>query len=384
MKRNQLAIAVKEREYTRRLAEYIRDSSFGERWQVSAFTHSNACKQYVKQGYAIDFIAAEPELLQELQPELAHIPAVTLVSRKGETGGRDELLQYQSMPLLMKGISERFDALRRSDSGSGHAGIRLKSDAARLLTVHSASGGVGKTTLALHLAYAASSRGLRVFYLNLERWDTSGLWLNSPKEEANTVDGLSELLYVIKAGGSTALAQWIAERRKFHSLLKCDYLPGFRNAEDRMSLSAEDAATIVDAVTQSGHYDQVIVDMDDGLENMHVALLEKSDHNFWVASEDDSVIAKLSLCLRYGRQKWGEKFIRIVNKSELVRNRTNGEPGGAWNQLDVAQAPIVIPEVKEWRNGECRALLSSSTYRAAADKLLMSALRARESVHAAG
>lgn len=377
LKRYQLAIVVKEKEYTRRLVEYIRGSSFGERWQVSAFTHSNACKQYAKQGYVIDCIVVETEQLPELESELPSIPTIVLVDKLGETGKPLELLQYQALPLLLKGISERFDGSVGRSLRSIHWPNKAE---AKVLTIHSASGGVGKTTLALHLAHAACARGLRIFYLNLERWNTMGLWLD---ELSDRGEGLSELLYAIKAGSSEP-SQWIAKRRRYHTQLKFDYLPGFRHAEDRISLSADDASAMVDALTQSSHYDHIIVDLDAGVEDMHITLLERSDHNLWVVTDDLSVMKKQSLFMRYGRQKWGEKFGRIMVKSELVRNRISEDSEVVSNQLEMAVAPILIPEVKEWRFGEQHPILSSSSYRAAADRLLLHALRERGAVHAIG
>ncbi|MFF2889029.1 hypothetical protein [Paenibacillus sp. NPDC057967] len=383
MKRYQLAIVVKEKEYTRRIADYIRGNSFGERWQVSAFTHPNACKQFVKQGYAIDLIAAESDLLRELQPELSHIPSITLVARLGETDGEPELLQYQALPLLLQGITDQFEAM-------GHKPMRgftpnSTSKGALVLSVHSASGGVGKTTLALHLAGAASARGLRMLYLNLERWNTSELWLQSGGDAAWDGEGLSELLYAIKSG-STSHAAWLAQHRKFHPQLKCDYLRGFRNQEDRATLLPADAAAMVESIAQSGHYNGVIVDMDDGLDELHYELLMRADRNLWVVSEERSALAKQSLMLQYGRQKFGEAFGRIAARSEVVYNGMNAELGNPMPAVEAALAPVALPLVREWRQGELHPVWSSSSYRAAADRLCAHLLGGSEEfrIHAVG
>ncbi|REK75667.1 hypothetical protein [Paenibacillus paeoniae] len=383
MKRYQLAIAVKDKEYTRRIADYIRGSSFGERWQVSAFTHPNACKQFAKQGYAIDLIAAEPDLLRELQSELSHIPSITLVARLGETGGQPELLQYQALPLLLQGITDHFEAMSHK-SGRGLS-MHPAGKGAMVLTVHSASGGVGKTTLALHLVGAASARGLRMLYLNLERWNTSELWLQFGGDAIWDGEGLSELLYAIKAG-SKSYAAWLAQHRKFHPQLKCDYLLGFRNQEDRASLLPADAAAIVDSIAQSGHYDGIVVDMDDGLDELHIELLMRADRNLWVVSGDQSAQTKQSLMLRYGGQKFGEAFRGISARSEVVCNGMNAEIGNSLSAMEASLAPVALPLVREWRQGELHPVGSSSSYRAAADRLCTHLLGGSEEprIHAVG
>lgn len=378
MKRYQLAIALKEKEYTRRLADFVRSSSFGEKWQVAAFTHPGACKQYAKQGYMIDLILAEPDLLRELRPELAHIPSIALVSKLGGTGEQAELLQYQPLPQLLNGMDEQFEAMSGSRRNLSIRGV--EDCGAKVITVHSASGGVGKTTLSLHLANAASARELKVIYINLERWNTSDLWL-PPVEEENHEEGMSELLYAIKAGSQ--LSQWFLRHRKYHTILKCDYLPGFRNMEDRLSLSADDAVALVDAVSLGGLYDFVVVDLDDGFEELHISLLERSYRNFWMLTDAPSVNRKFSMAIEYGAQKWGERFARISQKSELVRNCIDkGGQGRIQRKSELKYAPIVLPKVGEWNGvGDHPVLLSSTQYRAAVGSLLKHTLGEGAQVH---
>ncbi|RIX52758.1 hypothetical protein D3P08_12160 [Paenibacillus nanensis] len=381
MIRYQLAVASRDKEYTRRLAEYIRGSAFGEQWQVAAFTHPNACKQYVKQGYTIDLLAAEPELLRELQPELSHVPSVALVDKLGENGSQAELLQFQPLPLLLKGLSELFGKLQAS---SGElAGMKAGALGAKVATIHSASGGVGKTTLALHMASAAGTRGKKVFYLNLERWNTSYLWLETKPDAESAGDGMSELLYEVK-NGTKSLGQWVAERRTYHARLKFDYLAGFRNAEDRLSLNAEDAVAIVDAVAGNGQYDIVIVDMDEGLGDMHVAVLNRANLNFWVVTHDPPAAAKQSMLLRYGLDRWGEVFQAIQSHSITIGNRSNESGRKAMNRGNGMPVAVHLPEVKEWTRGELHPILSSPVYRAAVDRLFGLAFGESEALHGVG
>lgn len=259
-------------------------------------------------------------MLRELQPELACVPSIALVGKIGESDAKYELLQYQSLPQLLRGMSELFDVMSHTGTQSTDNG-RSNS---KVVTVHSASGGVGKTTFALHLANAASMLQHRTFYLNLERYNTANLWLSNNEAEAGSGAGLSDLLYGIKTR-SQLQAQWLLQHRKYDPHLKCDYLLGFTNIEDRLALSAEDAVAIVDTISQSGHYDVVVVDMDDGMEELHIALLDRADRNFWIVTEDRSVLRKQSIANMYGEQKWGERFQRLLQKSQAIRNRQSKE-----------------------------------------------------------
>lgn len=375
MKRCQLALAVKETEYLRRFAEYVRGSSFGERWQVAAFTNAEACRQYAKQGYAVDLVAAEPELLLELQDKLPDVPAVALVGKLGESRFEHELVQYQPLPALLKSMTELHAALSgyRNRQPAGRDGER-----ARVIAVHSASGGVGKTTAALHLVHAAGSRDLKAFYLNLERWNAVQLLVPDQAETggAGADNGLSGLLYAVKAqpGQWEQAVHWLSGRVLYHPVLKGDYLPPFANPDDRLTLAAEDAAALIGVVARTGRYDIVVVDLDDGLDELHMAVLERADSIVSVIGGEWSSMHKHRLSSRYGLQKWGARYRDAAGKSILVRNGGIGAPDSSRGSAQEAHGPdlpaAVMPEVPEWRSGAGAALLSSPVYRAAADKLL--------------
>src|SRR5690242_6836390 len=104
MLRYQLAVAVSELEYARRLAEYVRDSPFGEQWQLTAFTNPASLIQFLKGGYAVDLIAAQPAMLAAASPHLpTGVPVAAFVAAKGQNAQYDaELLQYQPLPELLQ------------------------------------------------------------------------------------------------------------------------------------------------------------------------------------------------------------------------------------------------------------------------------------------
>ncbi|AJY73778.1 hypothetical protein [Paenibacillus beijingensis] len=66
MRKLDLILAVKEAEYARRLADYVRDHALGESWRVTAFTNPQALRQYFKGGYPADLVAAGPEMLADI------------------------------------------------------------------------------------------------------------------------------------------------------------------------------------------------------------------------------------------------------------------------------------------------------------------------------
>jgi cellulose biosynthesis protein BcsQ len=369
----QLAVAVKEQEYLKRLADYIRDSKLGEQWQITGFTSADACRRYMKQGYKIDLLAAQPELIAELESELPNIPVVALVLKLGENNGENELHQYQPLPLLLQRLVEihaRTAVLPVHTGGTAEAAA-----GARVISVYSAAGGTGKTALALHLAHAASTHRCRTFYLNLERWNTSEIWLGSRRNSngINEVDvqneGLSEFLYGLKAQPDQAV-NWLMEHRKRDSLLQADYLAACTNMEDRMTLCEDDALGLVDVIVRSGQYDLIVIDLESGLDELHAVVFERSNQVLWVLNDEASVRNKHAMAFHYGEQKWGNRFNRMSSKFITVKNhaaQVEIHSSRAINGLAYAQ--VQLPEIPQWRGASSVALLSSPQYRAAVDKL---------------
>ena len=372
MNKYQLAVAVKEQEYSKRLADYVRDSKFGEQWQVIAFTHADACKRYVKQGYKIDLLAAQPELLKEMKAELPGMTAAALVLKPGDSDEVHELHQYQPLPLLLQRLTEIH--ARAAAHPVQTAGASETVHGVKVISVYSASGGTGKTALALHLAQAAGTHRYRTFYLNLERWNTSEVWLkpqrNGDSGDGEALDeGLSELLYGLKAQPEQSVT-WLMEHRKRDALLQGDYLAACTNLEDRMTLSGEEAVGLVDVIARSGQYDLVVIDLDSGLEELHTAIFEQSNQVLWMLNDDTSVRNKQGMALRYGEQKWGERFKRLSPKFVFVANRAvQAERVSLSGMNGLAYAQVQLPEVPEWRGPGQAKLLSSPSFRAAADKL---------------
>ena len=108
--------------------------------------------------------------------------------------------------------------------------------------MYSASGGIGKTTLALQLAKQAGLRGLSVFYLNLEQWNATSIWFG---EEGG--DDFSQMLYTLQTQPDKAFIR-LTELRKRHSAMKIDYLSPCRNAEERLSLTADHVKQLLFAI----------------------------------------------------------------------------------------------------------------------------------------
>ncbi|ACS99915.1 AAA family ATPase [Paenibacillus sp. JDR-2] len=353
--RHQLVIAVKEQDYVRRLADYVRDSPFSELWQLTAFTHAEAFVQFLKSGYPVHGIAAQPCMLEAAAGILPEgVPVAALVAAPGQFPLYQELLQYQALP----GLLQRMASLMAPVSQGA-----AREQSAQVIAVYSASGGVGKTTLARQLVHTAASSGQRIFYLNLERWNAVDTWLEAGVVHGD--EGLSQLLYMLQSHPGKA-GEWLGRHSKRDPYLRADYILPCSNPEDRLTLQASDANAIVRTIAATGQYDLIVIDLDDGLDELHLTLLELSHEVIWLVTEDAAVQRKSQLAYQYGVQRFGERFRLLEPRLQLVVNRSDG-------QLHIRrsifkQAYAFLPDTAAMGRG-ATAVLASPPYMAAVERL---------------
>jgi len=339
MSRLQLIIAVREPEYIARLADYIQTSPFGEQWQLTAFTQTSALRQFIRTGYPVQVIAAQPDLLAELGDGLPeHIAVAALVTRAGQTDGLREVLQYQPLPQLLHDLTAVYaasggSAIGGRDQATGHR--------AHVVAVYGAVGGIGKTTLSISLARQAGGREARVFYLNLERWNATSAWFGGEGG-----DDFSQLLYTIQAYPGKA-EQAIAQYRKRHATLKFDYFAPCRNSEERLSMSGEDAKRLVSAIADTGLYDLLIIDLDSGLDAVHQAIFTEADNVLCLLSCEQITMEKTKLALTSGERKYGDTFQEQLRKFRYIASHAAGSSGTVRSE-DGFRVEGVIPFVAAW------------------------------------
>ncbi|WP_336788234.1 AAA family ATPase [Paenibacillus sp. MMO-177] len=353
--RQQLVIAVKEQDYVKRLADYVRDSPFSEQWQLTIFTHAEAFVQFLKSGYPVHGIAAQPYMLEAAAGVLPEgVPIGALVMAPGQFPAYCELLQYQALPGLLQGMASIMaPAVQGTD----------REQTVQAITVYSASGGVGKTTLARQLVHTAANNGQRVFYVNLERWNAMDTWLE--RGAAHGDEGLSQLLYILQTHPDK-VGEWLGRHSKRHALLRADYILPCSNAEDRMTLQATDADAIVRAVAATGQYDLIVIDLDEGLDELHLAVMELSHQIIWLVTEDPAVQRKSQLAYQYGMQRFGERFRLLKPRLQLVVNRSDGQLHAKRSIFKPACA--FLPDTAVMGKGAA-AVLSSPPYMAAVERL---------------
>ncbi|XID93063.1 CpaE family protein [Paenibacillaceae bacterium WGS1546] len=346
-----VVLAVSEREYAAKLAGFMREEEPG--WEVAAFTHESALRRELQDGPAVDLLIGEPPLL--LAVEGLRRPAgktIALVDAEGECSGSSwpEALRYQSLPALLSAI--------RSAAGM-EAGPQAQG--CRIWAVFSATGGTGKTAVALNLARQAGERGLRVFYLNLEALNATSLLFGRGEP-----DSLSRLLYALQAHPE----QWdslFKQICRHQPHLRADYFDAPEHPGERLAMTSERLASLLERIRGCGKYDAIVVDPDSGAGDWHLELLGLSDRVVWLCQDDAQNLKKAGLLY----QNWRDRLEESPHKLLFVMNKANGaKPINRWSLPGPAPA-AVLPYIPQWKAiDQPGRLLSVPAFAGAIDRLL--------------
>ncbi|ACL74884.1 AAA family ATPase [Ruminiclostridium cellulolyticum] len=157
---------------------------------------------------------------------------------------------------------------------------------AKVISVFSAAGNVGKTSLALAVSSICSFSGLSVFYLNLEQFQSTNIFFNG-----NTQNSFSDIIYFAKEKDKNLVTKIPAVCSKAIDS-GIHYFSQTNNVFDIKEIQPEDIEFIVSAIKNCGYYDLIMVDMDSQLNENTMKVFEKSDEILYLITKEESCLHK--------------------------------------------------------------------------------------------
>lgn len=346
-----VVLAAADREYVAKLAEYVREQE--PDWDVAAYTYASALRLDLRDGVRADLLLGQPELLREVgtvQGEARKMIALADGDEATPEEAWQTIRQYQPLPLLMAEIRNAFSGERA-----------LPVAGCRVVTVFSAAGGAGKTTLALNILRQAGERGLRTFYLNLEALNATSLLFGH-----GDPDSLSRLIYGLQAYPE----RWdelFVKTCRHQPYLRTDYVDAPDHPRERLALTSELLADALHRIRASGRYDLVLVDPDIGAGDWHRKLLLGSDQVVWLTTDDLQGLTKADKLIRYWRGESDELEKRLL----FVMNKAQGQCSLNRWLLPGDSPAMSLPYVPQWKTvDQPGRLLSSPAFCGAVDELL--------------
>lgn len=238
---NVLAILDEEAEYVCRLLRYF-NSRKSKEFETAAFTNEESFRQYEKK-HEIGLLVCG-ETLYKTMEEKVHCPMLLLstTTKVREGGDIPTVYKYQS-------AKEIFDEIVRYYREKTHIpGGQNQKRNAKILTVCSAAGGRGVSTLAYMLA-KKKAKANRTVFLSLDPFYIP------EKAQTGESGALTEAIYFIRQNSAK-----FSEKLKLKTVEKIDCLYGVAHWADLCDCTKEDAAKLLEGILQAEPYEFVVVD----------------------------------------------------------------------------------------------------------------------------
>ncbi len=213
-----------------------------------------------------------------------------------------------------------------------------------VIMFYSAAGGSGKTTLALLLAQAFANQAKKVFYLNLEGYQSTTLFL---KGQSNS--NFAQVLYYLK-NGDINLASRVRALRSIDEGTNIYYFEPSKNIMDTSELDANDTKLLIKAIKDSDQYDFIIIDSSSTINTSCVTLLKQSNKVVLISTGTNICLHKTEAFLTFiDKIDNSESHEQTRNKIYLVCNKVDYKDEFLLKvkHISIAQIACVIPTIDD-------------------------------------
>lgn len=285
------------------------------------------------------------------------VPIITLVSDR-RIIEEHELHKFQAASSLLHGMQMCYERFR----SGGLNKLSVTGSKSALFAFCSMLEQAGKTMMALHAAALLAHKGYRVFYCNLELWNTAEDLMELAEQQQASY---SDLMYLIKSKQQTA--NWLAKHAiavNSHSFFT---LRAFQHESDRAELAAEDVKELIAALHECGLYDYIVVDLPTGMNNWTLPIIQQCDIHYLLMLPQPRWQKKHQLALAYAQRQYPAMMEELKSKRYLVMNELYGSADVTSGSLRYTGE--CLPHVAAWHQ-HAPILLGSASYRAAVERCI--------------
>lgn len=308
-----LVLADADSRYTELFIHYLRNSQYSNKVTAKAFTNKENLEKFdIESGKYI--LLVSPELLPTEQILQKYQIVMILADLNNLEGNYNYpvIAKFQPLNKLTEQVINFF--LDKNESIIFNPNINLN---LKVISIYSANGGIGKTTLAVNLAKELAYRGKKVFYLNLEYLDSSDAFF-----PANEEKNFSRFLYYLKANLNTLPAK-IEPLKSHYSNLNLDYFGPPSNSEEILEITEKEIEDLILTFRNYTLYDYLIIDLESSFHERIRGALHNSDLIFWLVLDDkQSIIKNQKLLKNYVQAK--REYNSLEIRIKFVLNRYLG------------------------------------------------------------
>lgn len=211
----------------------------------------------------------------------------------------------------MSDQAEKLRMMVGMSNGAASAGIQIPEKRARIITVTSGKGGVGKTSVTVNLAIALSRLGLRVAILDVDF-------------------GLANIDLLLGITPKYTLLDLIREEKSIFEVLtdgpnNIKFLSGGSGVEELISLDRKKLRKFLSNIALLDRlYDIILIDTGAGLSQNVMSFIMAADEIILVTTPEPTSITDAYALVKMVSRRDRRKIIRVlVNKAETAREAEN-------------------------------------------------------------
>jgi cellulose biosynthesis protein BcsQ len=274
-----LLILDDDEEYSFNLCNYL-THNYPETLLVNYCSNSYKIEEWIKKIDPDIILLSEKHYNQVC--EYFNKNLIILTAGTNSTGLADifSIFKYKAANLIAGDIINNY-------AKAGNIIRQTKDKNTKITAVYSASGNVGKTTVALGVSTICSYSGLSVFYLNLEQFQSTGFFFSG-----NIEYSISDIIYYSKERDKNLLSK-ISTMSCKDTASNITYFKEANNSFELNELLPQDIKLIVDTVKDCGQFDLIVIDMDSQLNDKSIQIFELADEVLYVFIDEEICLHKM-------------------------------------------------------------------------------------------
>lgn len=337
MKKIRIVIADHEKSYIESLSNYLRSSDEATRFISTYFTSKTALEQFLSSNEVVDVMLISPALYDKS----LHIPKETSLiflddnEMKEQDTHRQSVYRYQRLNQLISNILAIY-----YENNQQAGKLLARSKQTEVLTVYSPLGGAGKSTVAANLSKQLAQNNLKVFYLNLELFNSTSIYFQSEEDNPSL-----QIFYFVKSESPQLLSK-IESLKKYDAYSKVSYFDIAISADELLEISEDDVKRLINGIVGTGTYDYIVVDLDSSMHERNIAALKECDRIIWPITNDEQSYLKTVSFLAEEAKLIGKENV-IKDKLLLIMNKFYGDSRNNVNDYNLT-IDGYLPLVESW------------------------------------
>jgi cellulose biosynthesis protein BcsQ len=326
-----------DRAYLELLSTYVQTSGYHNQIRLKTFTQKSTFNSFIASENLFHLVAINFEMNVDIAKTNTRSSLVLLVEDYKASDERESicLAKYQPLNLLL----DRMIAIYEESTSKAKQGP----NAAEIISVYSAVGGCGKTTVAANLAKLLAFLDHKVFYLNLELFQSVSMFPgreNSPN--------YAQLLYYIQIN-SAQLPVKLSTLKHFDPVSNVTFLEPLTHGIDMDHMSSEAAECLLQTIAAEGDYEFIIIDLDHSMHDRILKALLLSHHIIWIMLDDLNSLHKSELLLKELKNKINPASMHWTDNISYVLNKYTGKIANNFSARNIKLSGQ-LPYVPQWKS----------------------------------